>query len=62
MADYHLSDGAQSTRIKETAHFGQVIAKIRRDGFDPDYLQHAADFNLTHPDSFQTLNDIEKQR
>jgi hypothetical protein len=35
---------------------------IRREGFDPEYRRNVNDFNLKHPDSFQTLSDIEKQR
>jgi NitT/TauT family transport system ATP-binding protein len=31
------------------------LEDIRRAGFDPEILQHARDFNLQHPDAFQTL-------
>lgn len=56
VADYPLQkNGASSTKIKETAEFGKLIQKIRYEGFNPEYLQHAADFNLKHTDSFQTL-------
>jgi NitT/TauT family transport system ATP-binding protein len=44
-----------STRVKETAEFGKLIQKIRYEGFDPEYRQHATEFNLQHPDSFITL-------
>ncbi len=55
VSDYSLSKGdPSSTKIKETAEFGQLIQKIRYEGFDPEYRQNAADFNLTHSDSFQT--------
>lgn len=53
--DTALAKEAQSTDVKTTAAFGQLIDQIRREGFDPEYLQHARDFNLSHPQSFQTL-------
>jgi NitT/TauT family transport system ATP-binding protein len=62
VADYKLKERAASTKFKESGDFGQLIGMLRRDGFDPEYLQHAEDFNLTHPDSFQTLKDSEKRR
>jgi NitT/TauT family transport system ATP-binding protein len=54
--DYPLERGALSSKVKETARFGQLIQQVRREGFDPEYLQHVADFNLRHPDSFITLS------
>lgn len=62
VADYKIKDKASTTAAKESSNFGMLIAKIRKEGFDPDYRQHVNDFNLTHPDSFQTISDIEKQR
>lgn len=53
--DTALAREAQSTAVKSTAAFGELIEQIRQEGFDPEYLQHARDFNLTHPHSFQTL-------
>ncbi|WP_035275867.1 ABC transporter ATP-binding protein [Desulfogranum japonicum] len=53
--DTALPKEAQSTSVKSVAAFGALIQQIRREGFDPDYLQHARDFNLNHPYSFQTL-------
>jgi len=53
VADYPLK--TTSTKVKETAEFGQLIQKIRRDGFDPEYLQDVTQFNLEHSDSFQSL-------
>ena len=57
VADYPLSRAAQSTVVKETAEFGELIQQIRCDGFDLEYLQHAKDFNLDHPHSYQTLRE-----
>jgi len=62
VADHKLKDRAASTKYKETGDFGKLIAKIREDGFEAKYLQHATEFNLQHPDSFQTLHDIEKKK
>jgi len=59
VCDHALPQVAQSTVVKETAEFGQLIQQIRRDGFDPEYLQHAKDFNLNHPHSYQTLSEEE---
>jgi NitT/TauT family transport system ATP-binding protein len=61
VADYKLKE-ADSVQYKETEDFGKLIAKIRQEGFTPEYTQHALDFSLLHPDSFQSLDDIEKQR
>jgi NitT/TauT family transport system ATP-binding protein len=36
-----------------------MIEAIRQAGFSPTYLQHAKDFNLSHPDAFQTLTEDE---
>ena len=56
VADYPLArTNATSTKVKATAAFGHFIQKIRSEGFDPQYMQHAREFNLKHPDSFMTL-------
>lgn len=53
--DIPLFGGASNTGLKEKAKFGELIQNVRKAGFDPNYLQHVTDFNLSHPDSFQTL-------
>ena len=53
--DTALPREAQATSVKTTAAFAELIAQIRREGFEPQYLQHVKDFNLIHPDSFRTL-------
>ncbi len=56
VADYPLKRRtAPSTDVKATQAFGQLIQRIRNEGFDPQYQQHAREFNLEHPDSFITL-------
>jgi len=62
VADYKIKDKASTTKSKESENFGMLVGKIRREGFDPEHRRHVADFNLQHPDSFQTLSEIEKQR
>ncbi len=59
VADYKLKDKVLSTHVKASENFGKFIEHLRQEGFDPDYLQHAKDFNLKHPDSFQTLSENE---
>ncbi len=61
VADYPLKERVTSTKYKETEDFAKFIGKIRQQGFDPEYRQHVADFNLKHPDSFQSLTDVEKR-
>ena len=57
VADYKLNNSALSTRVKQTAAFGELIQAIRYEGFDPGVKQNAHDFNLTHSDSFITYED-----
>jgi NitT/TauT family transport system ATP-binding protein len=54
VADYSLPKEALSTKAKSAHHFAKLIADIKREGFDPTYLQHIDKFNLKHPDSFRT--------
>lgn len=57
VADHKLARKAQSTEVKLTAEFQQLIREIRRDGFDPEYRQTALEFNLSHKDSFITYDE-----
>ena len=41
-----------SQTSKETQEFGEKIQRIRQVGFDPEYIQHVTEFNLSHKDSF----------
>jgi len=59
VADYHLPKSAKSQESKHQADFVATLEHMRAAGFDPDILQHARDFNLKHPDSFQTLTSDE---
>ena len=54
-----LAKEAKSTVVKTAAAFGALIQQIREQGFNPKYLRHASQFNLTHPHSFQTLRPEE---
>jgi NitT/TauT family transport system ATP-binding protein len=55
IADYKLPRMASSTAGKASKEFTDLVNRIRKEGFDPDFQQHAREFNLKHPDSFQTL-------
>ena len=59
VADHTLPRYMTSTTIKRTEEFGDLLHQVRQEGFNPEYLQHAREFNLTHPDSFQTLTEQE---
>ncbi|MCG6861536.1 MAG: ABC transporter ATP-binding protein [Chromatiaceae bacterium] len=60
VADYRLPRLAASTEVKREAGFAELIDRIRFEGFSPDHLQHVREFNLQHPDSFQTLTSREE--
>jgi len=60
VADYLLAKTAQSTRVKENAEFLALMNQIRKEGFDPKFLKKVTEFNLKHPDSFQTLTPEER--
>jgi NitT/TauT family transport system ATP-binding protein len=54
VADHALPKEAQSTKAKSAHRFADLIADIKREGFDPAHRQHIDAFNLKHPDSFRT--------
>jgi len=55
VGDYQLPGAVNSTKVKRSAEFQDLVDEIRRIGFDRETLRHVVDFNLRHPDSFQTL-------
>ncbi|MBU0680280.1 MAG: ABC transporter ATP-binding protein [Proteobacteria bacterium] len=57
VCDHALPKEAQSTSVKATQKFAELIQRIRKAGFDPEYQQHAKDFDLSHSDSFRTLRE-----
>ena len=57
VCDYPLPAVALSTKAKTKPKFGELIHKIRTEGFDPEYRQKITAFNLRHPDSFQTQDE-----
>ena len=59
MADYQLPRSATSTVVKTSPEFNALVDQIRQQGFDPTYRRHAREFNLRHPNSFQTLTELE---
>ena len=62
VADYALPAAIASTKVKTSKEFLALTAEIRELGFDPKALRHVRDFNLNHPDSFQTLRADEWAR
>lgn len=57
VADYALPAVAASTEVQSDPRFVELLQQIKRDGFDPESLQHIREFNLRHPDAFQTVSD-----
>ena len=55
VADHALTRMASSMEVKESVEFQQLINAVRQEGFDPRVRQHVSEFNLKHPDSYQTL-------
>ena len=62
VADYQLPTAVNSTRVKTSPEFLALTAEIRQFGFNPEHLRHVDQFNMTHPDSFQTLTPDESNR
>lgn len=60
VADYALPRQALATDVKQLPEFTELVEDIRRQGFDPNYRKHVAEFNLSHPHSFQTLTAAER--
>lgn len=59
VADYDLPRFASATTIKNDPEFKTFIQGVRKEGFEPEHLQHAIEFNLKHADRFQTLTNEE---
>jgi NitT/TauT family transport system ATP-binding protein len=57
--DYLMPQSATSTDVKTNPVFQDLIESVRVEGFDPQVRQHVRNFNLKHPDSFQTLLSTE---
>lgn len=62
VSDYSVKNHVLSAESKETAEFRKFLGQVRKEGFSPEYRQHILDFNLKHPDSFQTINANEIKR
>ena len=62
VADHALPRCALPTVVKSAPEFNDLVLRIRHEGFDPGYLRHVRDFNLEHPDAFQTLTPEEDGR
>jgi NitT/TauT family transport system ATP-binding protein len=62
VADYELPSAVNSTKVKTSREFLDLTDEIRRVGFSPAELRHVREFNLRHPDSFQTLTAHESRK
>ena len=59
VSDHHLPDIPSATAVKHNPEFVSLLNTLRQDGFSPEHLQHVREFNLTHPDSFQSYEQVE---
>ncbi|MDP1985580.1 MAG: hypothetical protein Q8K23_23780, partial [Sulfuritalea sp.] len=62
VGDYQLPNTLYSTKAKNSPEFVALVDQIRCVGFDPENRRHVSEFNLKHPDSFQTLTQEEFDR
>ena len=53
--DQKLDPHGMSTKVKETKAFNTMVQIVLNEGFNPMKRRHVDNFNLTHPDSFQSL-------
>ena len=56
VVDRDISEFSHNIKVKETPEFNKALREVRKEGFDPEYIQHLKEFNLSHPDSFRTLS------
>lgn len=59
VVDKKLPKGPFSTQIKEGEQFNQFIEEVKHQGFNPEFLQHVTEFDLSHPQSWSTLTTEE---
>jgi len=59
VVDKQLTTSPQSTQVKGTETFKQLIEEVRKQGFNPEHLQHVTEFDLSHPQSWSTLTEEE---
>ncbi len=60
--DNKMLDYSDSPDVKESQEFNRIVNEIRHQGFNPSIRQHVKEFNLAHPDSYQTLTDEEHRQ
>lgn len=59
VADQKLEWPTRTTAIKETAEFGRTKQEIRATLYKESHRAFVTQFNLSHPDAFQTLTEEE---
>jgi NitT/TauT family transport system ATP-binding protein len=47
--------GPAATRVKYSPEFNQLLEEVKLRGFVKDYRQHISKFDLSHPDSWQSV-------
>lgn len=60
--DNKMLDYSDMPNVKESQAFNQIVTEIRHQGFNPGVRQHVKEFNLAHPDSYQTLTEEEHRQ
>ena len=57
VCDFQISKigEALAPAVKRSKDFGDIIAQVRQEAFDPAYLQHVEDFTLKHPQSWRSF-------
>ncbi len=60
VTDIHIPSGyPRQSDFKYTETMSQLIKKLRTDGLDPEHRRHISQFDLSHDDSFRTVNENE---
>jgi NitT/TauT family transport system ATP-binding protein len=49
--------GPAATRVKYSPEFNKLLEEIKQRGFVKEYRQHISEFDLSHPDSWRTINN-----
>jgi NitT/TauT family transport system ATP-binding protein len=50
--------GPAATRVKYSPEFNQLLEEVKKRGFEKGYRQHVSKFDLSHPDSWKTMEKM----
>ena len=59
VVDRQFDNRALSPAVKASAEFAEMVQAVRHQAFDPSYLQHVKEFDLSHPHSWATRTNGE---